>query len=82
LPYYEYQNKFSSADQNLLAKSNVLADLDNEYKKLTDENFELVLADRGVRYLIHDRNLNPEWDIDRFAKRKLYEKGSLALYAI
>lgn len=85
LDYLVYFDKLAANDPALLARRvQVLDALAVEYESFrkTPGRVEQVLRDRGVSYILWDRNRYPDWDFSFLQAELLREEGGIALYRV
>lgn len=86
LDYYAYQRALDGGEKNFGGlREKLLGELGERYGKEfnTVAKTEKLLRDRGVRYLIWDRALTPEWDLSVFKNlRQKTTSDSITLYEL
>lgn len=62
-------------------KDEILNSLILEYKIFLKKDFVAELKKYQIDYIVWDKEKNPEWKIERFFNKKIYEKDNFAIYS-
>lgn len=71
--YYIYRNKLNSNDSEIIQKRpEIINRLNEEYNKIMINNngIDVLLKKYGVKYIVWDKNKNPEWDLSSLQNLK------------
>src|SRR3989338_894675 len=60
----------------------ILDQLISEYQDFLEKDFTEQLKKYPIDYAVWDKEKNPEWQLDRFFKDKIYESDNLLIYKI
>lgn len=60
----------------------ILDNLISEYRNFLDKDFVSELKKYQIDYAVWDEEKNPEWQLDRFFREKVYEKDNIVIYKV
>jgi dolichol-phosphate mannosyltransferase len=83
--YYPYKALYAQNASSLKPlRTAFLASLKQKYAELfpTPDSAKNLLVSRGVKYVVWDKMLNPEWDLAPLKLHELTQSGSVVLYGL